>query len=374
MSLQRQIIYIPQKMRTNRYYIKIKFSKRNSFTRRIDNVPYKNSGIFGDSFIFKSKEINIVASRSAIYKKDEILNNTSNSIYQQIAKALLYCYAINLSNLQLLSIDIVRKTERKEESVIFLPYDKNTQPISNDIITPASFKEEDLSPLLQEDDKAEHLRNILSHWLKGMSSTERYYKFERLWRSFEQLSFYCNRVDANNKEFNALRKIRSFLITNPKYFTNTERLLSTMTYDDLRKFYWRKLILNNYPKAGKRGVYEGYKDYFVLANTDYRIINLLDEFLTIRQNELTNYGFIRDIKNHITYYKQEQHLQTNNMQLAALLCCKYAYFLRNKIFHGELIDKTFSFIPNNNDDVLIDKLNTLLGIITLELIKSYTNL
>ena len=361
-------------MRTNHYHIKITFSKRNSLVCRIGDVPYKNSGTFGDSFIFQPKEINIVASRSSIYDKDAILNNPSNSIYQQIAKALLYCYAINLSNLQLRSINIVRKTARKEEQVVTLLYDKKTQPICGTITSPISFNDGDLSILLQEDDKAEKLRNILSHWLKGMSSTERYYKFERLWRTFEQLSFYSNRTDADNKEFNALRKMRSFLIANPQYFTNTEHLLSAMTYDDLRKFHWRELILNNYPRGGKRGVYEGYKDYFILANTDNRIIKLLDETLVFRQNELNSYGFIGDIQNHITYYMQDQYLETNNTQLAALLCCKYAYFLRNKIFHGEVVDKTFSFIPNNNDDVLIDKLNTILGIITTELISSYNNL
>lgn len=279
-----------------------------------------------------------------------------------------------MTNLQLKSINIVRKTIRKNEQVVTLVYDKKTQPLQGTISSPIIFNDGALTVLLQEDDKAEKFRNILSHWLKGMSSTERYYKFERLWRTFEQLSFYSNRNDADNKEFGALRKIRSFLVANPQYFINTEHLLSAMTYDDLRKFHWRELILNNYPKGGKRGVYEGYKTYFVLANTDNRIVRLLDETLVFRQNELNIYGFIGDIQNHITYYMQEQYRQTNNMQLAALLCCKYAYFLRNKIFHGEIVDKTFSFIPNNYDDALIDKLNTILGTITTELIQTYNNL
>lgn len=370
--LQKQINAQREKMRSNRYYIKIKFSKRNSFIGQIDNVPYKNSGVYGDSFIFRAKEISIIAERSSIYDGNAILTNTSNSIFQQTLKALLYCYAVNLSSLQLTSIKISRRTVRKEEEVVTLQYDKKTQPLQGNITTPIIFNEGDLAILLQEDDKAEKFRNILSHWLKGMTSIDRYYKFERLWRAFEQLSFYSNRTSANNNEINALRNIRSFFITNSHYFTYTGNLLSTMTYDEFRKFQWSKLILNNYPRGGKRGVYEGYKDYFVLANTDFRIINLLDNTLVLRQNELNNYGFISDIQNHITFYKQNP--QTNNMQLAALLCCKYSYFLRNKMFHGEMVDKTFSFIPNNNDNVLIDKLNELLSIVTSELINSFNNL
>lgn len=176
-------------MRTNNYWIKIKFSQKNSYVKRIDNVPYKNSGEFGDSFIFKTKEICIIASRSSIYDRNAILNNTSNSIYQQISKALLYCYALNLSSLQLKSISITRKTVRKEEEVVILRYDKKTQPLHGNITTSINFDEANLAILLQEDDKAENFKNILSHWLKGMSSTDRYYKFERLWRAFEQLSF-----------------------------------------------------------------------------------------------------------------------------------------------------------------------------------------
>ena len=101
-------------------------------------------------------------------------------------------------------------------------------------------------------------------------------------------------------------------------------------------------------------------------------MNLLDETLVLRQNELNHYGFIANIQNHITFYKQ--HPQNDDMQLVALLCCKYSYFLRNKMFHGEIVDKTFSFMPNNNDDILIDKLNELLGIVTSELINSFNNL
>lgn len=359
-------------MRTNNYIIKIKFSQRNSFVGNIDNVPYKNSGTFGDSFIFKNKEICIIASRSSIYNENAILNNTSNSIYQQIFKALLYCYAINLSSIQLRSISITRKTVRKEEEVVTLRYDKNTQPLQGNITSLINFNATNLTVLLQEDDKAETFRNILSHWLKGMSSTDRYYKFERLWRTFEQLSFYSNRASVDNKEFDALRNMRNFFISNPNYFIHTKNLISTMTYDELRKFQWRKLILNNYPKGGTQKAYKGYQDYFVLANTDYRIMNLLDETLVLRQNELNHYGFIANIQNHITFYKQ--HPQNDDMQLVALLCCKYSYFLRNKMFHGEIVDKTFSFIPNNNDDILIDKLNELLGIVTSELINSFNNL
>lgn len=370
--LQKQINAQREKMRLNRYYIKIKFSKRNSFIGQIDNVPYKNSRVYGDSFIFRAKEISIIAERSSIYDGNAILTNTSNSIFQQTLKALLYCYAVNLSSLQLTSIKISRRTVRKEEEVVTLQYDKKTQPLQGNITTPIIFNEGDLAILLQEDDKAEKFRNILSHWLKGMTSIDRYYKFERLWRTFEQLSFYSNRASVKNKELDALRNMRNFFIANPNYFIHTKNLISTMTYDELRKFQWRKLILNNYPKGGTQNAYKGYQDYFVLANTDYRIMNLLDETLVLRQNELNHYGFIANIQNHITFYKQ--HPQNDDMQLVALLCCKYSYFLRNKMFHGEIVDKTFSFMPNNNDDILIDKLNELLGIVTSELINSFKNL
>lgn len=52
-----------------------------------------------------------------------------------------------------------------------------------------------------------------------------------------------------------------------------------------------------------------------------------------------------------------------------LLTIKYSYFVRNKMFHGEIPDSTFK-IHNNNEDIEIDKLNDILSSLICELINN----
>lgn len=99
---------------------------------------------------------------------------------------------------------------------------------------------------------------------------------------------------------------------------------------------------------------------------------MLDATLGVRSKRLEEFKVLEAIKKHIKKYKE--HPQTNNMEVLAVLCCKYAYFLRNKTFHGEMLDNTFAFVPNSLDDDQIDFLTTLLKTITTELINVYDQL
>lgn len=53
--------------------------------------------------------------------------------------------------------------------------------------------------------------------------------------------------------------------------------------------------------------------------------------------------------------------------MLCILCCRYAYYLRNKIFHGELPDFSFNFSQGTQDDKRLDKINLLLEDLNYEL-------
>ncbi len=59
----------------------------------------------------------------------------------------------------------------------------------------------------------------------------------------------------------------------------------------------------------------------------------------------------------------------NDVELVTLLSIKYAYFVRNKMFHGEIPDSTFK-IYNDNIDNEIDKLNEILSTLIYEILNS----
>ena len=46
-----------------------------------------------------------------------------------------------------------------------------------------------------------------------------------------------------------------------------------------------------------------------------------------------------------------------------MICYKYAYYLRNKMFHGEIPVFIFTFAQGIDDDQRMDKINSLLELL-----------
>ena len=313
----------------------------------------------------------IEVQRSVAYGPGDVFTKPLNSIYQQISKALLLCYAANLPALHLSHISVTRNTVRKEPHSETVQYDRTAQILPGDIVSPVQLDERILRGLLQEDTKAMVLRSILSHWLKGMSSADRNYKFDRLWRAFEQLAHYHHghgeMLQPNVKK--ALCKMRNFMTANPHLFVHTRAYVSTISSDELRDFHWINLIFDKKYEKDSPAPLENFKNYLILNNTDYRLFEALDRTIRHMRNKRNESKILDGIQKSVEE-RLMQH-KTDDMQLAAVLCCKYAAFLRNKTFHGEIMDNTFSLIPNNQDDALKDKLNALLGILIAELINAF---
>ena len=61
-------------------------------------------------------------------------------------------------------------------------------------------------------------------------------------------------------------------------------------------------------------------------------------------------------------------------QLLTMLCCKYAYYFRSKMFYGEVLSHSFTFTEKTIENKNIDVLNTLLLSLTTDLILSFDRL
>lgn len=236
-------------MKRNDYHIKISFDKESLLVEDCKDVPYLNSRGRGDIFKFHPHDITIETNRLPVYQKDDVLTNTSNSIYQQISKALLLCYAVNLCDMQLRSITVIRKGEDENEQIVNLVYTKDTQPLKGQIDLPVSLETSRLHVLLHEDAKAVNLRNVLSHWLMGMAAVDRNYRFERLWRAFEQLAFCFYGAEDKHNESLALRNMRQIFLGNPHLFPRTQACVSDISSMEFLNFHWRRMILDTYPKS-----------------------------------------------------------------------------------------------------------------------------
>ena len=355
-----------------KYSITLYF-KRGNLAKGIEvDSFYHSNPDKSDHISFRSSIARIVSERSKGFDSYAILVNNSNTIFRQILKIILFYGAVNLQNAFLHKLIVLKGKEKKQ--LIEIKYTQNEQPLTwRNISFNLSYDKNKLAKQLFEGPYGDKVSTILSHWLTGITSKDRSKKFECLWRAFEQLSDYHNRTMSNRKEFDNLRAMRSFMETNIKLFPNTTAWLSVKDYTWLRSFQWKQLIYNNYPlSASKKSIWEGYRDNFVLRNTDSRIIQLIEETLVYRKKRLSEAGVLSDINKHIADCKV--HKVTSDIQLAAFLCCKFAYFVRNKIFHGEIHERQFRFYNRVSDDYQLDELNAVLEVLTYELIEHFADL
>ena len=326
-----------------------------------------------DQIEYRSSLIRIICDRSRSIDGSVVLTNNSNTIFRQIMKVILYYGAVNLHNSFIHRLEISSGADKKV--IAEYSYKRDTQPIPwHNISFTHSFNTVGLANQLFVGPYGDKLANILSHWLVGVSTKDRHKKFESLWRTFEQLCDHHNRAMANRKEFDNLREMRAFMEGHAAVLPLTSSLLSSKDYAWLRRFQWRQLIYNNYPlTATKRSVWEGYRDHFVMRNTDSRIITMLNDTLVYRKKKWVLFPDIKtSIDSHIATYTANPVI--DDVQLAALLCCKFAYFIRNKIFHGEVYEKNFRFYNTVDDDWQVDELNAILETLSYELIDNYAQL
>ena len=208
---------------------------------------------------------------------------------------------------------------------------------------------------------------ILSHWLGACAVKDRYDVFSRLWRCLEQLSIKAHHA-AGTTEKLRLESLRAFIRNHAAIIPLSCNHVDSMTFDDFRSYSWKLLIFNNFSRTAKKGTYEAYRDLFVAPYTDERVAHMLQDTLVYRKGELSSYGLLVDVNNHLISVLANP--VKKNEDIVAILCGCYAYYIRNKFFHGEFSERSFSICRSREDDI-IDKLNALMFKLTFELIDTY---
>lgn len=349
-------------MKSNRiyhYHVTLHF-KGDGLLSKIGRKTSGYTGTHGyhDTFIFYQKTIHLVLSRTKKYEDGAILSNASNSINTQIIKALL-CYYSQSNNFPIIDkLSIIRKKagtadyEYTETSVI-------NQPLSSKVTRSLSCSSAIIDGLLEDNLRGQSLRVAMSYWIKGIASDDVYYKFEHLWRAFNRLFMYQG---GQSKEFECMSAMRVFIIDNAAAFPRTLSFVDACSEEKLLSFRWSKMILNDYDTQKKT---RALKD-FVERYHDARIMRLFQQKLACRNMFLQNEGYLIEVNNHINSNLTSEC----DAELVTLLALKYAYFVRNKMFHGEMMDGTFK-IRQNNIDKEISHLNELLEILVLEIMENY---
>ena len=346
--------------RSYRYIVSITFNGVGISKAFQKSSVYKGSQSYTDSFEFDKNSCVIKALRSKKYDDGKICSTAKNTINTQIIKALLCYYAVATDYPTIKKISIIRE-QKKDGDYKYEETNSIIQPIECNANRTKKCDFKVIDCILEDTPRGQAIRIAMSYWLKGISSDDTYYKFEHLWRAFNSIYTYHGN---HRKENDNLIEMRKFILNNQDIFQRSIKIVAQYDLTQLSAFRWSRMILNDYDSESKTTALSE----FIKRYSDYRIMQMLKEKIKCREQYLKNAHLYDEVINHI-------NLNTSivDAELVTLLTIKYAYFVRNKLFHGEVLDGTFK-IKENNRDSEIKTINGVLETVIWDIIEYYDRL
>lgn len=352
--------------RIHKYLINIAFGDANDKIILIDEkVAYPFSKRYKDDLKISTNGISIVAYRSNKVDIDGIFLNYQSALYRQITKALTYYYCTVANHLIIDNIKIEYSSPKNRETKIFTNSDVN-QIIGQDadLSLLSNIDRKKLKIIFEESPKGHSYLYALTHLIKSLNIKNKYDSFERKWKAFNAI--YKN-FSEKESDFECLRALREHMVNNKTKYPLVSNAVDTLDSREIRNnTRWVKFILNDFATSKKTPAFRD----FIKRNEDSRLMEIFDDTLTVREQNLKDEGMYDDVKNHIDKNKKKK----NNMHLAATLCVKYMYFVRNKSIHAENIDSGFRIIPLNKEEKEVTWLSSILNMLIFDLINGHKNL
>lgn len=349
------------------YVIKVEFDKCRRECQ-YKNIQSKYIGCQGNSDLlhFYKKSLKIIATRKMKYEDGTILSSSTNTLNAQLLKGLLFYYAISndLPNIKNISIELYSNSKHiysYKECLFF------EQPLHSNKTKHFKFLPHQIEIIFDTSQKSSAIRIALSYWLKAIDSNSSYLKFDYLWRSFGRIYLYhANTVSDNIGQ----REIKKLIISSSTKFGNSIAYAKRINLRDIEMFRWRKLILHDYDTPNKMPALRD----FIQRYSDNRIMHAINHSISVRLKYLSNYtdktGRTQDLwtkPNGVEAWIHKNLNTTNDVEIITIVCIKYAYFLRNQYFHGEIPENTFR-VQKSSEDQERELINQLLECLVYELI------
>lgn len=343
-----------------KYYVEVIFTNRRpNCAIGIRNSSYFRSNGRQDTFTFRNNGFTIEAERSCSYSDGSILNSSQNSLNGQILKGLLVYYALASDFPKLKNISILRKRQRIFGDFVYTETLEFQQPLTPGIVRNLHLSQADVNEILEETDKGIAVRTALSYWLKGVNSQDRYFKFDRYWKAFDRLLLHQGNT---TRERDGIQAMKALIRGNAGLFVKSTAMTNTASDGYIRKFSWNKLLY----KCSKR--YTKPEDICRRA-TEYSDSRAIRSFQSLVygpkvQTALSSAGLWTNVVNHFA----ANTATICDIDIVLLLLLSYTYYLRCKLFHGEVPDSTFKLKPTD-EDWEIEELGKLLEIVVFELLE-----
>ncbi len=345
-----------------------KTNKKKEYTITInlrcegDEFKGKESGIIStsnheDKFNLSHAKIELKLIRRKKYNLEHVMFSNLNSVTKSITKSLMLYTLITSQSIYISKLYIDNgKTKREFEEDHF---NKFFNGHNNLYYLLKHINKNNIYQIFNGNDKFQKEKIIaLTFLLTSIDSKNVKDRFEKAWRSYNTL---YKIKSGSDKDFDGLRFISNDISQNADLYP---LLLSFYDDDDKdQKFIaeninYNKFIQNNYSKKSQ---FKSYKD-FINNRKDYRLLKIIKNSLSVLKNHykeekngivenewltlVNDTGFINN-KELVDNINAKINLNTkDNSCLAKTICNKYCYFVRNKLFHGELKDSDFKILKN----------------------------
>ena len=352
-----------------RYSVEVSFNKGEcTHVLGVHDMPYYRArGIVkNDKVRFFKKIIKIQAERNKYHSFRDILHNPSLTLHQIIERSIMLYYA-NCTNFPLIN----RITVNMQSSDGLQNYREHTNRISTPQIFSTYVPRDSSNMIIPNtswfnlDKKGNALRISLSYWLEAISTNVTQIKFERAWTAFNTLySFYGKK----KRETDNHAYIKSQICTHPAAFAESLALSASLNTTTAGSYRWKKWILHHAMR----------KDFTLLENimtsiTDDRLKNVFADCFN-SGDIVSKFADTDDSARDANLQNQCRRIQTslttagiqNDMEVTLMLCVNYAYFLRNRRFHGGSAN-SFCKISPTTEDTEFDMISTRLITLVKEL-------
>lgn len=321
--------------RENLYEITIDFNNKGNKELFNDEVEYVGSKGHRDKILITEKLIKIFAYRSTKIELNDVFYNYNNSLYIQILKTLSYYYCTTRKYFEIKEIKVSRKLNSREFEPITLSEGKFNQIVTKDFKLKYQIKYNNLCLLFSGTIKGKKFFSSITYLIKSNDSVDEGEKFERLWKSFNQI---YSEIGKSTNSQNNLKSVKTFVVDNSHSFSYSKSMVQGITSNKLENLTrWRAWTKEKNVKT---------YHHIVLSYTDYRIMEVFKKIIDIMEQPLRKDKKLRDIiihlNNHIDSKLEVDH------EILTIIILNYLYYVRNKFFHGEKIDSTFRLLDNKH--------------------------
>jgi len=356
---------------TNNVNFEITISFDNSVSEEIlepQQIQYHATAKNKDLVSIKTDEIFIKGSRNetkafeSLKEWKDLWKFYSSSIYDDILKSLVFYQLKEIITPKITQITIILNEDKENPIVESNEKIAYFQNVNKKIVLDNIFI--NCEKIFEFGKKGNAYLNSAFYWIQSKYEKNKFYEFERLWRSFNGLYNYSTNGTSDAK---GLEKVIGIISANKELFSESLSKLKKLPFDNFR---WSAMILNYETRKDRKiknnkTEYENLISLFSKEEVE-RIIEQLDkeDYDNDKFKKMTE--FYKAIENNKATVEEEKWLN--------LFLRYYIYFVRCSFFHGGKNDAKYNLFTVSRYDNELEFINKYLSCLICECLNAFEKL